>query len=321
MFFRVLPAFVVFACVAPEDASQGEDVAFLLDAHQEFPERTRVLEGATASFGSGALFQGELHTDRTFTVTQLGADRVQIVDTPSWRGIQLLYWVEHRDLALTTVEPTFTSDGRGFQLPAGARLEFADTSGDEVHVRYQHSVAEVDAWMDRRDLDVYWRDVPAVSPFELAFDGHALAGDTELFDGPSGERVGFIRPLNDDTSPFHPVEVVERWQGWARVRGDDSLPFDAWVEGSDVHQAYVGFGTGGSSSFGCGGWGRFGNAPDVAAGAWIHAVPDGPIVGRATEDVYLGIEEGPDGWASAEHSTPFGHTTLWIAPGDRLEGA
>ena len=41
------------------EEGSGEDARFMLEAWEDFPERARVLEGATASFGDGPLFEGE----------------------------------------------------------------------------------------------------------------------------------------------------------------------------------------------------------------------------------------------------------------------
>lgn len=322
MFFRVLPLFAVIACVPPaQDGSSAEDVDFLLDNHEGFPERARVLEGASGRFEEGEWFEGSSLSDRVYTVTQL-SDRAVQVHHRTYNGIELLTWVEHRDLALTTPVPTFTHGQTGMRLPAGVELQVQDASADEVRVAYRSRVAEVDAWMPREQLDVYWIEEPERAPFDAAWDGHALAPDTELFDGPDGERVGWIRALHDDRDdPFHSVELVERWEEWARVRGDTDLYFDAWVHAADLHEANVGFGFGWSHSFGCGGHGYLAGPANVAGGALLHATPDGQVVGRTTQDVRLSLEEHPDGWASARLQTPLGEAEIWVAPSERLDGA
>lgn len=323
MIVRLSPALLLAAaaCTPPAlDGESAEEVGVYLDGHEGFRERTRPRQGALGHFAGSPRFGGEgLGFPRPFTVAELGEELV-VVHTD--REIELAIWIERDELTRTVPEPSWTHHTRegdvGVQLPAGIELEIVDERDEQVRVRAESSLLQVDTWVDRADLEPYWIEADPVAP-DVPNLNDALAGHTVLLDAPNGEPVAALLPLNEDVDePYFPVERVEQVGDWVRVRGYQDWPFDAWVAKEAVHATTRGFGSF-RTHCGCGGsYASGGSAINVAAGTPLYAGIDAQPVGRTVVDAYWDLQEEPEGWLSAQHWTPLGTATLFIAPEDRL---
>ncbi len=297
--------------------------AVLVDAPRDaFSERTRVRHAAHA-YGTpgGAPLTGDTWwTDRSGGHVVVDIRDEQLGVLVEHRTTQLVVWLDRQDLELVPVVHTWMGGPKGadvgVRVPAGTPLEPVGVGQGETRVKVENDSVRVDTWVPDVELDHYWYSDAPMDDWEvLPLEGPSVRvlSEVELLDAPDGRVFATTHP---DRS-FHFAAVQERDQEWVRVafRAGD-WPVEAWVHELDTASTEGwGLGRSGGASFGCGGCsGMFRH--NVAAGTWLHAGAEGPVIGRVKRDTWLTVEDDEGDWLHGSISTQFGDVPVsWPVSG------
>lgn len=328
---RTLVPWILLAACSPEAALVPIDLQDLLardNPASASPHRARLVRYGEASWTpdgpplgrpDGSPAEVELTVidvgDQLGVLTRSGPldlrvylDREDLQPTP-WRTTRLRSWRDH-------------DSEIGAWLPPGLPIHAGADEGGITSVWWNSDRVELDGWVDAADLDHTWAQPPP-EPVEQEAEGEVefvmVAGDTALLDAPDGERFARLQPFTDEEPRVRWIEaeVVDRRADHTLIRlADDGVTVIGWISNEALQDTTMG----GKSSGCCGiltrcGFGQMLQVDDLLPiGTWVHAHPDGPVVGR-TRALAAASGRDPAAWWPWEITTAWGRSTVWVAPG------
>lgn len=279
---------------------------------EDLPERARLRAvGEARLTEDGDALSGEPGEPDPWLIVADPGERVQIVTEE--RGLRLLLWLDREDLVDVLYEWTWATatpggdEATGARLPAGLPIE--GWAGPDAAVQWEGDVFAVDGWVPRSAVDQVWAPGEAAEPIEA---DEMLVGGDVVRDAPGGSAIA---RLSHDTRPTYvanaPARVLERRDGWRLVEVEDGgVLIRGWVE--EPPAELLGLSGWGWSRCGGVGWheGAFIGAgePSLLEGDFVRASPGGPVVGVATRDLWVDVDEH----GAFEWETEWGVASLWI---------